>query len=129
MIASTVMYVRIMAAVAVVSPEFLQTLAPPLAVLMFLTLLPALALWYRVRRHSAPMPEQKNPTQLGSAIVFGLLYAAVLLALAAAKQYWNGRGLYAVAFLSGLTEMDAITLSTARMSLTDSLVAGTTAGG
>jgi uncharacterized membrane protein (DUF4010 family) len=47
----------------------------------------------------------------------------VLLALALAKLYWDGRGLYAVAFLSGLTEMDAITLSTARMSQTDPLVA------
>ena len=35
----------------------------------------------------------------------------------------GGRGLYVVAGLSGLTEMDAITLSTARMSLSRSLVA------
>ncbi|MEN6459475.1 MAG: DUF4010 domain-containing protein [Thermoguttaceae bacterium] len=115
MIASTVMYVRVLAAVAVVSPTFLETVVPPVLLLMLLTFVPALALWYRVRRRPAPMPEQKNPTQLRSAIVFGLLYAAVLLALAVAKQYWNGHGLYTVAFLSGLTEMDAITLSTARL--------------
>ena len=35
------------------------------------------------------MPEQKNPTQLKSAVVFGLLYAAVLLALAVAKYFWQ----------------------------------------
>ena len=51
------------------------------------------------------------------------MYAAVLLALAVAKYYWSGRGLYAVAFSSGLTEMDALTLSTVRMSLSDTLVA------
>jgi uncharacterized membrane protein (DUF4010 family) len=51
------------------------------------------------------------------------MYAAVLLALAAAQHYWHGQGLYAVAFFSGLTEMDAITLSTARLSLSDPLVA------
>jgi len=39
----------------------------------------------------------------------------VLLALAVAKQYGDHHGLYAVSFLSGLTEVDAITLSTARM--------------
>ncbi|MEN6450823.1 MAG: MgtC/SapB family protein [Thermoguttaceae bacterium] len=115
MIASTVMYVRVLASVAVVSPYFLRSLTAPVLVLMLLTLVPGLALWYRIRRRSASMPEQKNPTQLRSAIVFGLLYAAVLLALAAARHYWNGQGLLAVAFLSGLTEMDAITLSTARM--------------
>jgi uncharacterized membrane protein (DUF4010 family) len=49
----------------------------------------------------------------------------VLFALAAAKQFIGGGGLYMVAGLSGLTEMDAITLSTARMSLTDQTIMAT----
>ena len=57
------------------------------------------------------------------ALVFGVLYAGVLLALAAAKAWLGDGGLYVVAGLSGLTEMDAITLSTARLSITDSTVA------
>ena len=32
-------------------------------------------------------PKQENPTQLKSAIVFGLMYAVVLLALAVAQHY------------------------------------------
>ena len=68
------------------------------------------------------MPKQENPTQLKSAVVFGLLYAAVLLALALAQYFWRGRGLYAVAFFSGLTEVDAITLSTARLAGSDGQV-------
>lgn len=47
------------------------------------------------------------------AIVFGLLYAAVLVGVAAAKEHFGQGALYAVAALSGLTDMDAITLSTA----------------
>ncbi len=123
LIASTVMYVRVLAAVAVVSQAFLLTTILPMAILMLLTMLPALAVWFGIRRQASPMPEQRNPTQLKSAVVFGLMYAGVLLALAAARAYWNGRGLYAVAFLSGLTEMDAITLSTARLSQSDWTVA------
>jgi uncharacterized membrane protein (DUF4010 family) len=125
MIASTVMYVRMLVAVAAVSqdPAFLRSVVVPVAALMLLTLLPAMALWLLARHHPAQMPEPSNPTQLKSALVFGVMYAAVLLALAVAKYYWNGRGLYTVAFLSGLTEVDAITLSTARMSLTDAQVA------
>jgi uncharacterized membrane protein (DUF4010 family) len=123
MIASTVMYVRVLLAVTVVAPEFLQRVVLPVAILMVLTFVPALVLWFRVRRQAAPMPEQKNPTHLKSAIIFGMMYAGVLLALAVAKRYWSGGGLYTVAFFSGLTEMDAVTLSTARMSLSDSLVA------
>jgi uncharacterized membrane protein (DUF4010 family) len=124
MIASTVMYVRVMAAAAVVSPEvFLSTIIGPISILMLLTLLPAIVVWRLCRGESANLPEQKNPTHLASAVVFGLLYAAVLLALAVAKVYWSDRGLYSVAFLSGLTEMDAITLSTARMSALDARMA------
>jgi uncharacterized membrane protein (DUF4010 family) len=123
MIASTVMYLRVLLAVTVVSPDFLRAVAAPVMVLMLLTLVPAIALWLCVRSQPAPMPQQTNPTQLKSAVIFGLMYAMVLLALALAKRYWNGQGLYAVAFFSGLTEMDAITLSTARLSLSDATVA------
>jgi uncharacterized membrane protein (DUF4010 family) len=49
------------------------------------------------------------------ALVFALLYAIVILAVAAGTDYFGGRGLYVVAGLSGLTDMDAITLSTARL--------------
>jgi uncharacterized membrane protein (DUF4010 family) len=123
MIASTIMYVRILVAVTVVSSwDFLQTILLPMATLMVLTMLPAMLLWYRVRGEPTQMPKQENPTQLKSAVVFGLLYAAVLLALALAQYFWQGRGLYAVAFFSGLTEMDAITLSTARLAATDGQV-------
>jgi len=123
MIASAVMYVRILLAVAVVSQDFLRTILAPMTILMLLTLLPATALWYQVRREPASLPEQENPTQLKSAIVFGALYAGVLLALALAQHYWSGRGLYAVAFFSGLTEMDALTLSTARMTTENATIA------
>jgi uncharacterized membrane protein (DUF4010 family) len=52
---------------------------------------------------------------LKSALVFGVIYALVLLAVAATKDYFGNRGLYAVALVSGLTDMDAITLSTSRL--------------
>ena len=123
MIASTILYARLLVEIAVVSPGFLSVAALPIVVLMLLTLLPALAVWVGIRRHSAQLPEQENPTQLRSAVVFGAMYALVLLALAAAKKYVGSEGLYLVAALSGLTDMDAITLSTARMSLSDPQIA------
>jgi uncharacterized membrane protein (DUF4010 family) len=64
-------------------------------------------------------PPSKDPSNLGEAVVFGLLYAAVLFAVAAAKAHFGDRGLYVVAALSGLTDMDAITLSTAHMMVAD----------
>ncbi len=122
MIASTISCLRVVVPVAVVAPLLLAKVAPAMAALAALSLLPALVLWLCQRRRPAPMPAHRNPTQLTSAVVFGLLYAVVLLALAAAQLFWRGRGLFAVAAMSGLTEMDAITLSTARLSQIDPLV-------
>lgn len=119
MIASTVALVRVAVAAGIVSLDFLMQLGPPLAIVGLLMLLPSLALWARVRREASPMPVPQNPTQLKSAIVFAILYSVVLLALAAAKHYGQSMGMYVIAGLSGLTDMDAITLSTARMSQVD----------
>jgi uncharacterized membrane protein (DUF4010 family) len=115
LIASTVVFVRILLLVAVVAPSLLVTLSPPVLATMLLMLLPAMILWLRMRGESNPMPEQKNPTQLKAALMFAALYAMVQLALALVRDHVGRQGLYGVAVLSGLTDMDAITLSTARM--------------
>jgi hypothetical protein len=61
------------------------------------------------------MPAPENPAELKSALMFGALYAIIILAVAAAKDHFGSQGLYVVAVLSGLTDMDAITLSTAQL--------------
>lgn len=62
-----------------------------------------------------PMPEVKNPTELRTAVSFGLLYAVVLLASAWLQDIAGNSGLYIVALVSGLTDADASVLSTLRM--------------
>ncbi len=62
-----------------------------------------------------PMPEVKNPTELKTAVSFGLLYAVVLLAAAWLQDIAGNSGLYIVALVSGLTDADASVLSTLRM--------------
>jgi len=123
MIASTIAFVRVLVEIAVVAPEFLVSAAPPVLILMFLTMAPSLWVWYRVRREPSRMPEQENPTQLRSAVFFAAMYAVVLFALAATKAYLGNQALYSIAALSGLTDMDAITLSVAGMAKTDAWVA------
>jgi uncharacterized membrane protein (DUF4010 family) len=118
-IASAVAFVRVLIEIGVVAPEFLRVAAAPIIVLMLLTAAPALLLWVLADRQRAQMPEQKNPTQLKSALVFGLMYAVVLFALAAGHRFLGEQGLYIVAGLSGLTDMDAVTLSTAQMARVD----------
>lgn len=114
-IASTVVYLRVLAEIAVVAPGHFWRLAAPVAIVSVSSTLAAVTVWLRVRERAEQMPRQGNPAELRPALVFAGLYAAVLLALAATKRYAGDAGLYAVAFLSGLTDMDAITISTARL--------------
>jgi uncharacterized membrane protein (DUF4010 family) len=79
----------------------------------------------RCRRDALPEQDEQPPSTLSSAILFGLLYAVVLLAVAVARHHFGEGGLYAVAAVSGLTDMDAITLSTSQLIRSGMLTADT----
>lgn len=115
MLASTVAFLRISIVFALVAPEQAMVLAPPLFTMFLLMSAISAFMYFRRTGETTEMPEQGNPTELGSAIFFGGLYAAVLLAVAVAKAYFGEEGLYVVAIISGLTDVDAITLSSGRM--------------
>ena len=76
-------------------------------------------------RGAMPPLAMGNPTELRPALGFGLMYAIVLLAAAWLSDWLGARGLYAVALVSGLTDVDPITLSSLRLLNLDKLsVAG-----
>ena len=59
------------------------------------------------------------------ALLFGLLYAAVLIGVDAANEYFGRSGLYFAAVISGFTDMDAITLSVAELVNSTQVATGT----
>jgi uncharacterized membrane protein (DUF4010 family) len=114
-LASTVVFVRVLFEIGVVSPRLLPALVPPLSTMLGV-MVALSALVYAVFRQRPAEQRPPEPSQgLRAAIVFGLLYAVVLLAVAAAKEHFGEGALYLVAALSGLTDLDAITLSTAQL--------------
>jgi uncharacterized membrane protein (DUF4010 family) len=72
-------------------------------------------LWLVSRKEEHEMPAHENPTELRSALLFGLIYAVVLFAVEAVRERFGSGWLYAVGALSGLTDVDAITLSTSQL--------------
>ena len=56
-----------------------------------------------------------NPFELGSALGFALLFAIVLVGSKAATVYLGTLGTYAAGVLAGSTDVDAITLSMAKL--------------
>ncbi len=115
MIASAIVFVRLQVEIVTVAPAFWSFAAPPLTILLLLLIAASLVLWVKNRSEQNDMPVQENPSELKSALLFGLVYAVVLFMVAAVKEHFGNRGLYLIAGVSGLTDVDAITLSTARL--------------
>ncbi len=125
MVSSTVVFPRVLLEVAVVAPAYLMPIAGPLVVMMVVMLLLSLIMLASARTAIPPAEDGEAPSELGTAVGFGLLYAAVLFGVAVAKDYFGDAGMYAVAGLSGLTDMDAITLSSAQLVKTGAIETGT----
>ena len=116
LVAAAMVYVRVLVEIGVVAPGLVGRAAAPLLTMLALLLALAAAGWWRERGRSGDEAgEVSNPAQMRTALVFGALYAVVLLATAWAQRRFGSGGLYAVAGISGLVDVNAITISTARM--------------
>lgn len=115
MISSTVVFLRVIIEILAVAPNAGSVMVPPLAAMMGWMSLVTFGCWFLARNRFEHKGAEQPPSEIKGAIVFGLLYALVLLAVAFAKQHFGATGLYTVAAISGLTDMDAITLSTASL--------------
>ena len=117
LLAWLVMFFRVAIEVSVVHLPLLKRLALPLGAMALATLAVALQLYLRAARGArakkAPEIGLKNPFSLTAAIRFALLFTAVQLLVEIAQHYLPGKGLYVVAGVAGLTDVDAITLSMA----------------
>lgn len=114
--ANLVMVLRVAVIAALVAPEVAGTLALIIAPALLLGALAAVWHWRQLLERSEPvLPTTSNPAELKTAIGFGALYAVVLLAAAWLSDYAGSRGLYVLALVSGLTDVDAITLSSLRL--------------
>ena len=112
MTASSVVFIRVIAEVVIAAPSQFRALLPPLVAMMVWTAIVAVVIHRLASKEEHPPEEESAPSELKGAVMFGLLYVAVLYGVALAKEHFGNAGLYVVAAISGLTDMDAITLST-----------------
>jgi uncharacterized membrane protein (DUF4010 family) len=83
-----------------------------------LTALTFVTFWLGRHVH-AELPPQANPTELKAALLFAGIYTAVKLATAWGKATFGATALYFVGGVSGLTDVDAITLSMSDSAVND----------
>jgi len=113
-LASLVMLARVAAVVLALQREIFAFVWPTLLAMA----LPGVAytVWILIVRPLKPgsraEPDLKNPLSLSIAIKFAAIYSVITLLIRAVSEEELTTGLLAVAFLSGLTDVDAVTLTT-----------------
>ncbi len=115
--ASAMMFVRMTALVVVLRPALLASMGAAMVVGAVVLLAASL-----LRLRSASLPDAAGPAadttdpfDLSSALGFGLLLGVLALLTRSAQQWLGDAGLYAMALLSGLLDVDAILLTVMHM--------------
>jgi uncharacterized membrane protein (DUF4010 family) len=111
-VAWTIMLCRVAVLTVLVHPPLLGALALPLGAMVAASLAGLLLTFRRAGAEPAEI-ELKNPFELGSAIKVAFVFGLVLLATKAATVYLGRSGLYLTSGLAGITDVDAVTLSSA----------------
>ncbi len=118
---SALMFPRVLLEVGVVNRGLLPALLAPM--LTAGLIYAAGALFYYMRAAQRPEnpaePPLKNPFELGPALRFAGLLVVILFLVEAGQRLLGDTGVYLVSLLSGLTDVDAITLSLSSSAHTD----------
>ena len=119
LISGAVMALRVGAIAAALNPALLGPLAVPLAIGSVTLGAMAGLLVFGIRGnpadHPAPRLTIANPLVVGTALKLAGFIVVVMLAATLVQRVWGDAGVLAVAAVSGIADVDAITLSMARM--------------
>ena len=116
MVAWTMMFARVVAEVAALNRPLLGVVWVPMLASAVVGLGYCVYLYLSQRTDEKGDVAFSNPFELGPAVKFGLIYAAILLISKAAQTYFGTTGVYVSSIAAGLTDVDAITLSMAQLS-------------
>jgi len=116
----TIMFVRVLVLVWVFnSTLFYYTLIYFLPAIIFLLLFSGISL-KNASKNNVENFKVDNPVSISSAVKFGLLLLLIILLADFMKKSFGDAGVLALAAISGVSDVDAITVLMSKMALTDS---------
>ncbi|MGD2250072.1 MAG: MgtC/SapB family protein [Candidatus Methanofastidiosia archaeon] len=114
LIGNSIMFIRILVEVFVVKRILAYELVFPMIAMMITGVLAALYFWKKQVPSDIDI-EQENPFTIRPALKFGAFFAVILVGSKLASRYFGEIGVYAAGIVSGLADVDAITLSMATL--------------
>ncbi|MFB2974995.1 MgtC/SapB family protein [Microseira sp. BLCC-F43] len=119
-LAAGTMAVRILVEVAIVNFSLLPWLVAPVAILAMVPLVAAVAIATRTPSSKSSAEVQlKNPVELGSALGFGAVLSLLFILVRAFESWFGNAGIYILSAISGITDVDAVSLSLAQATRTN----------
>jgi uncharacterized membrane protein (DUF4010 family) len=112
--ASTVLFIRVLAAAAVLNPGLARAALPYFVVPFLAGTAATVAGWIRNHETSEPQSEITNPLQFWSSVQMAILFQAVLYLVHWLGQTFGDQGLLVSGAVLGLTDVDALTISMAQ---------------
>lgn len=120
LLACGTMFPRVLLVSSLINPALFSKLLVPMSVMMAVVLLSSLVIWHKKAAQTpAKMTHLINPLELKSALFFGALLVLVILLSKAAIDYFGEAGIYLMAMISGIADVDPINLALSRMSTSD----------
>jgi uncharacterized membrane protein (DUF4010 family) len=110
-LASSIMYIRVYIIILFLNTSLAAHTWLPLFILGTAGLIVSFIFTKKVKEKQVADFELKNPLELRFALLFGLIFAVVIIASKAAQVYLGTEGMYAVSAMAGITSVDAIVLS------------------
>lgn len=123
MAACSVMFLRIEVVLMSVAPQLGRMLLAPLVVAATACFVVAIVFWRRRQSTEGPTATPLKPFDLSTALGFGVFLGLMAVLSEAAREWLGASGLYVLALVSGVADVDAITISVSRMQAAQSLAA------
>ena len=130
--ASTLMYIRVLFEAFVINQKVAMALLLPYAAASLSGLVFVYILYRRSKSATFNLEETdiaKNPLQLSEALKFGLLFGIIYGAISIVQGNYGNIGVYIISTLSGITDVDAITLSLSQLATDQKLFIQASANG
>lgn len=113
-IASSMMFLRVLFEVSVINPSLIGLLIYPMISMGLLGIILGFIAWKATKVWNIDTDiKLENPFSLKPALIFGLLFILILFASKAADIYFGSAGIYIASIISGVADVDAITISMA----------------
>jgi uncharacterized membrane protein (DUF4010 family) len=117
LLACGTMFPRMVVVATLINPKLLPILGMPALAMAVVTYGSVMLFWFRRSgQQTATLRQIQNPLELTVALRFGAFLAIIVLLTKALQEYFGEAGIFLMAAVSGIADVDAINLTLSRLS-------------